>query len=627
MLNQDRRLIQAQSPLGADAFIVTHLSGNERISDLFQFSVSILSDNHEIEQKDLVGKALSLKIHYEGASKDRIIHAYVNGFSKADVDPAGLRAYSLTLVPGLWFTSLSSNNRVFHEKDSVKIIEEVLGEYSSFVKLSKKLSGKYLTKEYCVQYEETDYAFIMRLLAEEGIAFYFKHSDSGHELVLVDEVSGFYDCEAATIPYSGGGSDPMQNSIVTWRRNTEYHIGGVEFTDYNEYAPAVDNKQTDKTDSQLNDVNKFVMRHHGMYKFQKDKETTHKFDESYNKDLLAKLLEANEQVFDTANGISDCSVFSAGGKFGFEHSALKTENGKYLLVSVNLTVTDSNKTDSSYTNEFICVPEMVMPRPMAPAHKAKIYHPQTATIKEVRATAAASSKDEYTQVKVIFPWNSAQNSCWVRVAQSYAGKNWGANFVPRIGQEVIVTYIDGDVDRPIVTGALYNGTNVGPNYTATQSGWKSIYEDSAFNELRFDDKPGEEEIYLEAGKDRNILIHNDESTKIENDQSLEVKNNRTITILEGNEATTVSKGNQTYKVDSGNHELKVSKGTQTTTVKGAIKITSNTSIKLVCGGSSIEMTPSGITIKGIQIEANGSASTTVKGGGTLTLKGGVTLIN
>ncbi len=626
MLSQERRLIHADSPLGADAFIVTHLSGSERISDLFQFSLSILSDNHEIQQSDLVGKAITLKITYEGASGDRYVHGYVNTFSQSDVDPSGMRAYSLTMVPGLWFTSLASNNRVFHEKDSIKIIEEVLQSYSGFVKLTKKLTSTYLTKEYCVQYEETDFAFISRLLAEEGIAYYFKHSSGAHELVLVDDVSGFYDCETKKVSYSGGGSDPEQNSIVTWRRNTEYHIGGVDFTDYNEYTTTSINKVSEKTSSKLNDVSKFVMKHHGLYKFQKSKDTEHKLDDAYNKNLVKNLLEANQQVFDTANGTSDCAVFSTGGKFPFEHT-LSSENGKYLLVALTLSISDSNKADSTYANEFICVPEKVMPRPMAPAYKSKVYHIQTATVLEVRATTADSSKDEYTQVKVKFPWNSEQNSCWVRVAQAYAGKNWGANFVPRIGQEVIISYLNGDIDRPIVTGALYNGTNLGPNYTATQSGWKSQYESSAFNELRFDDKPGEEEVYFEAGKDHTVWVHNDEKSKVDHDQELTVKNNRTIIVTEGNEATSINKGNQSYAVKSGNYTLTVDKGTQTTTVKGAIKIESKTSIELKVGGSTIKLTPAGIEIKGTTLKAEGSATATVKGGGTLTLKGGVTLIN
>ncbi|MED5440305.1 MAG: phage baseplate assembly protein V, partial [Pseudomonadota bacterium] len=241
----------------------------------------------------------------------------------------------------------------------------------------------------------------------------------------------------------------------------------------------------------------------------------------------------------------------------------------------------------------------------------------------------------FTQVKVTFPWNSAQNSCWVRVVQQFAGKGWGANFVPRVDQEVVISYINGDPDRPLVTGAVYNGTNAGPNYTSTQSGWKTMVKDSEFNELRFDDKKGSEEIYMEAGKDHNWIIHNDQTGTVENDQTVTVKNdqkltveqNRTATVSKGNDTLTVSKGNQTTKVDSGNHSLKVSKGTSTIDAMGAIKITSKTSIELKVGANSIKIDQSGVQIKGTMLKAKASAIGEVSAGGILTVKGALTKIN
>lgn len=201
---------------------------------------------------------------------------------------------------------------------------------------------------------------------------------------------------------------------------------------------------------------------------------------------------------------------------------------------------------------------------------------------------------------------------------------------------MVVTYINGDPDRPLITGAVYNGDNPGPNYTATQSGWKTEYEGSTFNELRFDDKGGNEEIYMEAGKDHNFVIHNDQTGKIENQQTLEIKQDRSITVTDGSEIVTiakgdqklnVNKGNQVVTIGSGNHTLKVSKGSQTTDAMGAIKITSKASIELKVGGSSIKLTPAGITIKGTMLSCKGDATAEVKGGGMLTLKGGVTMIN
>ena len=199
--------------------------------------------------------------------------------------------------------------------------------------------------------------------------------------------------------------------------------------------------------------------------------------------------------------------------------------------------------------------------------------------------------------------------------------------MPRVGQEVVVNYINGDPDRPLVTGAVYNGDNTGPKFTATQSGWKTQIDGSKFNEFHFDDKNGKEEIYMEAGRDHRFVIHNDQSGKIENSQTLEVKQNRSITITDGNENVTLGKGNQSITLNSGDHTLKVSKGKQTTDVTGAISITSKSSIELKVAGNSIKITPSGITIKGTMLSCQGDAKAEVKGGGILTLKGGVTMIN
>lgn len=628
ILSQDKRLIHIDSPLGKDKFIATYLIGEESISGLYQFDIELFSDDHAIDQKDIVGKSITVTLFNSGLDKPRYIHGYVNQFSLYDVDGNGLRCYRASIVPGLWFSSLGSNNRVFHKKDVKQILQEVLGEYSKVVTLKLKLSSEYLAREYCVQFDESDFSFITRLLSQEGISYYFSHAKGKHELILADDAQDYFDCTGESIEYDGGGSHPTKNTVQRWQRKFAYHTGGYEFKDYSEYTTTKDNLQTIKTKSKLNDVTGYQHRQYGRYHLEADSggDHKHKFKDSYNKALLERSIESDEMGFDVAEGASDVTILSAGGRFKFDHS-LASEKNKYLLTRIKITASDGNNRDTKFINEFSCVPSSVNPRPDPAQAKISVNYPQLATVLEVKATAAESSEDLYTQVKVKFPWNSAQNSCWVRVVQAFAGKNWGASFVPRVGQEVVVNYVNGDLDRPIVTGAVFNGTNTGPSYTSTQSGWKTQFESSKFNELRFDDKGGSEEIYMEAGKDHNFVIHNDQTGKVENDQTLEVKNNRTLTVTEGNESTTIGKGDQSYTVSKGNQTTTVSKGTQTTDVKGAIKITSKTSIELKVGGSSIKMTPSGIVIKATKIDANASAMGTVKAGGILTIKGALTKIN
>ncbi|MDN3640232.1 type VI secretion system tip protein TssI/VgrG [Simiduia curdlanivorans] len=625
-INQKHRLLHINTALGKDHFIATRLAGDESVSKLFRYEVDLLSTNHEVTQKDLVGKPATVTINRDGKEELRHIHGYVSQLSLFDVNAEGLRAYRAVIVPGLWFAQLSSNNRVFHRKTAKAIIEEVLGEYSKVVKLSLKLNASYKTREYCVQFEETDLAFACRLMAEEGIAYYFIHGDGKLELVLTDDAQGFFDCSAEPIEYDGGGSHPTKSTVHAWSRSFCFHTGGVEHKDYSEFSSDKDHKQEVKTKTSLNDASAYKIRDFGKYLLEPDKDQTHKITDASNKDIATRMMETIESGFDVANASSDCASLTAGGRFQLDHT-LATEKGKYLVTRVQMSAADGNGSDTHFTNQFIAVPAAVIPRPDPTAFARRVSHAQLAKVLEVKATTADGSDDIYTQVKVKFPWNTAQNSCWVRVQQVFAGKNWGANFVPRVGQEVVVSYINGDPDRPIVTGAVYNNQNGGPNYTATQSGWKTEFEGSKFNEFRFDDKKGSEEIYLEAGKDHNYLIHNDETGKIENNQTLEVVKDRTIDVTEGNETKTIGKGDQSITVKSGNQTVKVSKGTQTVDVQGAIKITSKTSIELKVGGSSIKMTPAGITIKGTTLSCKGDATAEVKAGASLTLKGGITLIN
>jgi len=626
-------MIQVDSPVGKDAMIATSIHGEEHISQPFRYQLELLSDDHAIGQEKIVGKVLSATVNH--AETPRHISGYVTHFSMHDVNAEGMRAYTAVIRPGLWFTSLGGKNRVFEKKSAKQILEEVLGEYSKVIKLSLKLNAEYIAREYCVQFDESDFQFVSRLMAEEGIAYYFRHSDGKHELVLCDDPQDFFDCSSDKIEYDGGGSNPTKHTVGNWRRSFNYHGGGFELKDYSEYTAGKDNKLQVKTTSKLNDVSSYVRSLYGLNHFEVDAEHKHKFKDSYHKALGDRAMEAQEAQFDIAHGRSDCPAFGAGGRFNFDHP-LSSEKGKYLVTSLQLQASDGNGTETQFHNTFSCIPAKAMPRPDPISNSNRIHSPQVAQVLEVKATASESSKDPYTQIKVKFPWNSSQNSCWVRVMQSFAGKDWGANFVPRVGQEVVVTYINGDPDRPLITGAVYNGDNPGPNYTATQSGWKTEYQGSKFNELRFDDKGGSEEVYMEAGKDHNFVIHNDQTGKIENKQTLEIKQDRSVTVTDGSEKVTIAKGDQVVNIDKGNqkttlgagdHTLKISQGKQTTDAMGAIKITSKTSIELKVGGSSIKLTPSGVTIKGVTLSCKGDGTAEVKGGGMLTLKGGVTMIN
>jgi len=625
-LSQERRLIQINTPLGSDTFIVASLNGNEGISKTFHFSLDLLSKEVNIDPKDLLGHNVSISLLSDNTSNIRFINGHISKLQAFEVNTEGLRNYYIEVVPSLWFTTLSSKNRIFHKSNVETIIKEVLGDYSKLIKFNFKAKGPFLEREYCVQYHETDFEFISRLLAEEGISYYFSHSDKKHELNFVNNVQDFFEAISTPLDFVGDSNQPNKDSISSWQRDFSYQTGGHSFVDYNEFTPEKNNKQTYKSELKLHNSDHLSIAEHGKFNFEIEGENKHKLNDSINKCLAQISQESHDGLYEIGRGISNANMLTAGGRFKLNHPT-ENESGEYIIISAAIQAADGNNTETVLRNKFNCVPAKTLVRPKHTDFKRSILTPQVATVVEVRATETQSSQDIYTQVRVKFPWNSEQNSCWVRVLQQFAGSNWGANFVPRVGQEVVINYIDGNPDRPIVTGAVYNGDNAGPNYTSTQSGWKTAIEGSKFNELRFDDKKDSEEIYMEAGKDHNWLVHNDQTGTVENNQTTTVEKNRTTTINQGNDQLTLKKGNQSIEISSGDYSLNVAKGTSSTDVMKAITITSKTSIELKVGANSIKIDQTGIEIKGTMVKAKASAMSELSSGGIMTVKGAITKIN
>lgn len=651
-ISQERRLIQVTASFVSNDAVATDVQVNERFSAPFEIQLGLLSANEALDSSSVIGQKCAIAILYRGADKPRYFHGRVSRLLRGDME-GEMRRYRLGIVPGLWFLSQSSHNRIYENRTALDIVNEVLKSYGDFCTVTPKTKGTYLTREYCVQYGESDFAFVSRLLAEEGISYYFTFTKSDHTLVLCDDVSGYMNCDEATVPYDLGS--PEQSGVSTWQREMQFHSNAYEMSDYNHDTPKNYYLQSVTT------RNKFAqkpgaepLREFSAYNFKVASAPIHDFDANLNKQMTQRRLEGLECGHDVANGSSDCASFQAGGRFTLEH-AVKSENGHYVITAVQHMAVDGNDQDTQYRNSFSCIPATVPYRPLQEHFKKQMRGPLTAVVTSVNASESKADADPHRMVKVKFPWESQKASCWMRVAQLYAGSGWGASFVPRINQEVLVEFLNGDPDRPVVVGALYNKDNQGPTYTSTQSGIKTA--SSKFNELRFDDKKDNEEIYVEAGKNYNFIIHNDETGNVENDQKLTVKNNRTLTVSDGDEVKKIEKGSQTLEVGAdqkntikGNQDLTVKgkqtyditgdqkmdvKGSQTISVTGAIKeeskqsitLTANMSIELKVGGNSIKIDPSGVTITGTMVKINGSAMTEVKGGGMLKMQGGLVMIN
>jgi type VI secretion system secreted protein VgrG len=460
---------------------------------------------------------------------------------------------------------------------AVDVIEEVFKDHKVIAKYQKKLKSIYKKREYCVQFNESDLDFITRLLEEEGIAYYFAHDKGKHELVLVDQKNAYADCAEAKVVYSQG--DRKDPHLFEWDHEYSFTTGKWSVTDYDFKKPTTSLMASAPTVVDLPGINQYEhYEYPGFYETASD-----------GKNTVEARMTADEVPHDNVKGASNCLSFYAGGMFQLSEHESKSETGKYLLTSVTIRAKDDSYlsgegSSQGYSNTVQCIPATVHFRPPVTRIKPIMRGPQTAVV--VGNKGEEIHIDKYSRIKVQFYWDregklDANSTCYIRVAQAFAGNKWGSQFIPRIGQEVIINFLDGDPDRPIVTGSVYNADNMPPYPTKTQSGIKTHSTTkggtSNFNELRFEDKKGAEEIFIQAEKDFKRLVKNDEEGKIE-----------------------------------ANHTLKITKASKTEAK--SILLKAQDSITLKVGGSTIKMTPTGIVIKSTKVDVKGSAMTVVKGG-------------
>lgn len=666
-LNQDERLLRIETALGPNAFVATDMQGQELISGLFEFQVNLLSTELSVEAKSLVGQGATVGIHFLKGNT-RYVNGIVSEFQAYGIVD-GVRNYRIKIVPTLYLLTLNHGSVMYSAKTTKDIISEVLKKAAVQFKYTASVQDK---REYCIQYQESDFDFISRLMAEEGLSYYFDHKQGSHEMVIVDNNNQYIDCAESKVECEedNAGRGATTSRILSWSKNYQMHTGNVALTGYLESSAGKGKSISVATKNKdISSLKKFTQEfHESTVPYALKDEMPDYGAKLTQKRTAAIILEHEEAKYETAEASSNCCTFTAGGRFELVHPKIKSENGKYLITRVDHSV-QSRDGAYNYTNHISAVPSTVVFHPAPPTERLRIHGPHLATVLEVKAGENPSASDPQLMVKLCFYWDEKKTSCWVRVMQNYAGASQGAIFVPRVNSEVVVEFVGGDPDRPLVTGAVYNSENKAPQYSKTQSGFKTGSKN--FNEFRFDDKKDSEEIYMHAGKDYNYLVVNDETGEVQNNQTLKVVKDRSITV-EGNETkkitgkqelsvdgdqSTAIKGNQDLSVDGnqtekikGNQEFTVD-GNQKFTVKGshdlkvtgasnykssqAITMEASTGITLKVGSNSIKIDNSGITIKGMMVkingdttlEAKGGASAEVSSGGILTLKGSLTKIN
>ncbi|MFK5914028.1 MAG: type VI secretion system tip protein TssI/VgrG [Woeseiaceae bacterium] len=582
-ISQEHRLISISSPLDKDELLLTSFQGSDHLSRLFEYQIEVLSVNVELEPEKLVGEQVTVTLQ-EGA--ERYFTGYVNRFSFGEIKTNNLRQYKFNIVPWLWFLTKTHNQRIFQEMNTKDIVSQVFTDLG-FTDFEFQAKGGEV-RDYCVQYDESDFNFISRLLEEEGITYYFKQDKNKHQLIMVDKQNAYEYCDEKEVTYSKGNQSEAQ--ITQWEHNYEFRTGEWEINDYNFTEPSKSLLVSTKTKSKFSKVKKF-----------KHYEYPSMYDLASGSELVKLRMDAEEANIDTIDASSDCSSFYAGGKFKLTKHAAASEKGDYIITGIYHRAFDNSyfsgsEGQSEYGNNLICIPAEVHYRPLMKHTKPIMKGPQSAIV--TGPSGEEIHIDEFGRIKVQFIWdsegkNNESSSCYLRVTQAWAGDQWGSSFIPRIGQEVIVNFLDGNPDRPLVTGSVYNGKNKPPYSSKTQSGIKTQSTKGAgksnYNELRFEDLKGSEEIFIQAEKDFNTLVKD-------------------------NHSRTVQKGDDNISISKGNRSLSVKKKISTDATD--IIITAKNSIELKVGGSSIKMSSSGIVVKATKVDIKGSAMVVIKGGMT-----------
>jgi type VI secretion system secreted protein VgrG len=554
---QENRLIGIETPLGKDVLLLRGFSGQEGLSRLANFDLDLLSHDPDIKFEDIIGKRVTLRVTL-GSDKKRYFNGFISRFMQTGSD-RGLANYRASMVPWLWFLTRTSDCRMFQKKTIPDIVKQIFKDLG-FTDFKVQLQGTFEPVDYCVQYRETDFNFVSRLMEQYGIFYFFEHEKDKHTLVLANNPDACQPCKhQEKAKWDAQGSGALAEDVITsWQWEQTLRPGKYAVTDYNFETPSTSLDAEMKSTIEVGGNGKFeIYDYPGEY------------SKKNQGDTIAKLrMEEEEARYLVVSGTSSCRAFTSGYRFDLKDYVRKDMNQAYVLTSVQhvatvggtYTTTAVGKDESDYTNSFTCIPHKVPFRPPQATPKPIIQGVQTAVV--VGKAGEEIWTDNYGRVKVQFHWDregkyDENSSCWIRVSQNWAGKQWGAMFLPRIGQEVIVEFLEGDPDRPIITGRVYNAEQM-PPYPLPAEQTKSTIKSNCCkggggsNELRFEDKTGSEEIYLHGQKDWNIVIENDKGQSVGHDEALTVGNNRTKTV--GVDQSETIGSNKTIKVGTNHTE-------------------------------------------------------------------------
>lgn len=649
-LTQAGRLMVLDTPLGADVLLIKSFTAAELVSGLFRFELDMVVERSKagsVKPEDVVGKKFTvhtcLTNHYDAAPQ-RHFNGIVNRFVQGHADRRFVH-YRAEVVPWLWLLTQTQDCRIFQGLSTLEIVKQLFGElkqdYPDLVYFRDATTATYTKLDYCVQYRESEFQFVSRLMEQDGIFYFFEHDRDKHTLVLADAPSAHKPCpdqpSAMYLPEAGWGE--FDNPVTSLDIKTELRPGKYTLRDFHMQMPSKNLEVLEPTRFEVGNNGKLeIYDYPGEYACRFNKKERQGEVEPEATKLIKLRMEEEEAAHQEIRGASLCRGFTPGFNFKLTDHFDRKVNAKYVLTSVEhyavqtpwyVTEEEAMATDEPYRNTFVCIPDSVPFRPPRTTPRPVVHGSQTATV--VGKPGEEIWTDEFSRIKVQFHWDREgkkddNSSCWIRVSQPWGGKSWGSIAVPRIGQEVVVDFLEGDPDQPLVVGRVYNAESMPPYPLPNQcmvSGLKtnSTPGGGGYNEMSMDDTKGKEKITIHAQYDMGTTVEHDDTQTVHNDRTIVVNGTHTETI----------KKDTTIVITEGPYSHDVKANTSTSHVKGAVTetyedvqtttvtkeiiidsgkhiyVTAADEIKLTTGQSMIRMLKDGtIEIHGVNIETIGT---------------------
>jgi len=654
-LKQKGRQLLINTPLGEDFLLLKEFSASETISELFSFQLKLVHEENTeglvptvVDPKALLGQPVSIKINIPDKTS-RFFNGVVSHWRQGNRDTR-FTYYQAIVVPKVWLLTQRKQSRIFQRLTVPQILKKVFAGFS----VKYEFVGTFNRREYCVQYQETDFDFASRLMEEEGIYYYFEHTNTDHKMILANTPLSHINCPTQNkFPFAADitNKEGYVSSVVTWETAYQLQTGKVVVWDHNFELP---HKKLEADQPSLYPVannsdleifeypGEYAKRYTGVDRGGGDQtgELQHIFED--NQHQAEMQMQAIDAKYKIAHGTSDCCPLTAGYKFEIFNHPIKKINGQYMLTQVTHHAIQSPSMRSGetiehpYQNSFTCIPLRTGSTPFRPlrkTEKSKVFGSQTAVV--VGPAGEEIFTDKYGRIKVQFHWDregqyDVGSSCWMRVAQPWAGGNWGTICIPRIGQEVVVEFLEGDPDRPLVVGAVYNPAQMPPYElpaNAHTMGFKSntTKGGGGYNEMVAVDGKAGELIRIHAQKDMDTTVLNDDRQYVVNNRDIKVDGKHTETVKK-DMSTTVTEGNQTNKVNTGFQKNIVKQKIDVESISNEIVIKAKTKITLEVGANKIIIDDGG----NITVQAATSTDITAPNnhiGGITKMDGGDVFIN